>query len=71
MIDPTTGRPASTGVVAATVLATDGWWAEVQATSLLLSGAAGIAAADATVEAVVVLADQTSHATPAFRAVLR
>jgi thiamine biosynthesis lipoprotein len=38
LIDPTTGDPASTGVVAATVLAARGWQAEVLAKVALIAG---------------------------------
>lgn len=71
IIDPRTGRPAATGTAAVTVVAAEAWWAEVFATSLFLQGPAGLAAVDATVEAVVVTNDGTCHATPAFEAVLR
>lgn len=70
IIDPRTGRPARTDVVAVTVLAAEAWWAEVQATSLFLSGPAGLDELDDTVEALIVLADGTRHATPLLAEVL-
>jgi thiamine biosynthesis lipoprotein len=71
IIDPRTGRPADSGVVAVTVVAADAWWAEVHATSLFLGGDAAIDTAGGTIEAVVVHADGTTVRTPAFEAVLR
>jgi thiamine biosynthesis lipoprotein len=41
LIDPTTGRPASTGVAAVTVLTGDAWRAEALAKAALLAGVAG------------------------------
>jgi thiamine biosynthesis lipoprotein len=74
LIDPRTGRPAATGVVAATAVGAEGWWAEVQAKSLLLAGPGALdelADAARTVEALLTLADGTHLATPALEACLR
>ena len=38
VIDPRTGRPSESQVVACTVLASQAWWAEALATALLVSG---------------------------------
>ena len=70
LIDPRTGRPAEVPVASLTVVAAEAWWAEVQATSLLLGGPEGMAQADGSVEALMVLLDGTTVATPAFEAVL-
>lgn len=40
LIDPTTGRPSSTDVVAVTTCSSQAWWAEVAAKAALLAGAA-------------------------------
>jgi thiamine biosynthesis lipoprotein len=71
IIDPSTGRPARGDVTAVTVVAAEAWWAEVQATSLFLQGADGLAAVDDSVEALLVLDDGTCVATPGVQAVLR
>ncbi|MDP9297926.1 MAG: FAD:protein FMN transferase [Actinomycetota bacterium] len=41
LIDPTTGRPAASGLVSATVVATFGWQAEILAKAAFLGGLAG------------------------------
>jgi thiamine biosynthesis lipoprotein len=41
LIDPVSGRPADTGVVAVTVLTGEAWRAEVLATAALIAGVAG------------------------------
>lgn len=38
VVDPSTGRPVATDVVAATVVAGEAWWAEVLATCALVAG---------------------------------
>ena len=38
LIDPTTGRPAWSGLAGVTVLAPEAWWAEALATALFLAG---------------------------------
>ena len=38
LIDPTTGRPAWSGLAGVTVLAPEAWWAEALATTLFLAG---------------------------------
>lgn len=71
IIDPSTGRPAVGNVAAVTVVAAEAWWAEVQATSLFLQGERGIEGADRTVEALMILDDGRSIATPGLAGVLR
>ena len=44
LIDPRTGRPAQTEVLAATVVAAEGWQAEALAKAAFLSGPSGLAA---------------------------
>ena len=43
LIDPRTGRPASTSVLSSTVVAAEGWQAEVLAKAAFLGGPAGLA----------------------------
>jgi thiamine biosynthesis lipoprotein len=73
LIDPRTGRPAATGVVSVTAVAAEGWWAEVQAKSLLLAGpdALDTLRPDDGVEALLTLDDGTRRATPSMAACLR
>ena len=63
LIDPATGRPADTDVVAVTVVAGEAWWAEALTKALFLLGPPGLDALD-DVHAVVVTADGRRHATP-------
>ena len=70
LIDPSTGRPAQTDVVAVTVVAGEAWWAEALTKALFLSGAAGLHEID-DLHAVVVTADGLRHATPDLEATLR
>jgi thiamine biosynthesis lipoprotein len=69
IIDPATGRPAQTEVVAVTTVAAEAWWAEVQATSLFLLGPDGLASAPGSVQALLVLADGRTVATDGLREV--
>lgn len=71
LIDPRTGTSAGTGVAAVTAVANEGWWAEVQATSLFLLGPEGAASADATVQALIVADDGTVTTSPGLAGVLR
>lgn len=71
IIDPTTGRPSTSGVAAVTVAAGEAWWAEVQATSLLLQGPRGLDAVDEHVHAAMVMVDGSLHATGAMAEALR
>lgn len=71
IIDPFTGTSARTGVASVTVVAAETWWAEIQATSLLLQGPGGLADLDDTVEALIVTDEGECHATPLLEAVLR
>jgi len=41
LVDPTTGRPADTGVAAVVVIAAEAWWAEVLAKAALVAGPDG------------------------------
>ena len=70
IIDPRTGRPASSDIAAVTVVAAEAWWAEAQATSLLLGGRRGLADVDPSVEALVVGCDGSRSSTPGLAAVL-
>jgi len=70
LIDPTTGRPAQTDVVAVTVVAGEAWWAEALTKALFLAGPAGLHAIG-DLHAVVVTADGIRHATPDIEATLR
>lgn len=70
LIDPRTGRPAQTGVVAVTVVAGEAWWAEAVAKALFLAGPSGFDEID-DVHAVVVTADGTRHATADLEGTLR
>jgi FAD:protein FMN transferase len=70
LIDPSTGRPAETDVVAVTVVAAEAWWAESLTKALFLAGPAGLdGIGDA--HAVVVTADGGRHATPDLATTLR
>jgi thiamine biosynthesis lipoprotein len=70
LIDPTTGRPARTDVVAVTVVAGEAWWAEALTKALFLAGPGGLYEID-DVHAVVVTADGVRHATPDLESTLR
>ncbi len=70
LIDPTTGRPADTDVVAVTVVAGEAWWAEALTKALFLTGPAGFDELDG-IHAVIVTADGARHATPDLGATLR
>lgn len=70
LMDPRTGRPAHTDVVAVTVVAGEAWWAEALAKALFLSGPAGLHEID-DLHAVVVTADGARHATADLEATLR
>lgn len=70
LIDPTTGRPAHTDVVAVSVVAGEAWWAEALTKALFLTGPAGFDELD-DVHAVVVTADGARHATRDLEPTLR
>ncbi|MFN8016959.1 MAG: FAD:protein FMN transferase [Acidimicrobiales bacterium] len=72
VFDPRTGRPAATTVAAVTVVAAEAWWAEVQATSLVLEPDLidDLDAGDGSVEALLVLVDGSTWATSALREVV-
>jgi thiamine biosynthesis lipoprotein len=70
LIDPHTGRPAETHVVAVTVVAGEAWWAEALTKALFLAGPAGMSTLDV-VHAVLVTADGARHATTELRSTLR
>lgn len=70
IIDPATGRPAATDVVAVTVVAADASWAEARTKDLMLIGPIGLdGLRDA--HAVIVTADGDRHATPGVEGALR
>jgi thiamine biosynthesis lipoprotein len=73
LIDPRTGRPARTDVVAATVVAGETWWAEALTKALFVAGLDSLDELDdvGDVHAVLVAADGTRHATAALRETLR
>jgi thiamine biosynthesis lipoprotein len=69
LLDPETGRPLDTGVAAITVVAGEGWWAEVMAKAAF---AAGVDRAPSVlVNAAALLVDMSGgrHATPGFEEV--
>lgn len=70
LMDPRTGTSARTGVAAATVVAAEAWWAEVQATSMFLLGPRSPLGAAADIEALVVADDGTRCCTPGLDGVL-
>jgi thiamine biosynthesis lipoprotein len=70
LIDPTTGRPAHTDVVAVTVVAGEAWWAEALTKALFLTGPAVLDERD-DIHAVVVTADGARHATRDLEPTLR
>jgi thiamine biosynthesis lipoprotein len=70
IIDPATGRPADTDVVAVTVVAGEAWSAEALTKSLFLAGPAGLREIGA-IDAVVVAFDGVRHATSGLEATLR
>lgn len=70
LIDPRTGSPAVTDVVAVTVVAGEAWWAEALTKALFLTGPPGLGELD-DLHAVVVTADGARHATRDLEATLR
>jgi thiamine biosynthesis lipoprotein len=70
LIDPRTGQPAHTDVVAVTVVAAEGWWAEALTKALFLTGPGGLDDYD-DLHAVIVTADGTRHCTADLEATLR
>jgi thiamine biosynthesis lipoprotein len=70
LIDPRTGRPADTDVVAVTVMAGEAWWAEAWTKALFLRGPSSLTTLG-DIHAVIVTADGTRHATPHLEATLR
>jgi thiamine biosynthesis lipoprotein len=70
LLDPATGRPATGGTVAVSVVADRAWRAEALATALFLMGPGGLdRCPDA--PAIVLTADGRRHASPALEATLR
>ena len=53
-----------------TVVAAEAWWAEAQATALMVSGRRGLVDLDPSVEALLVGLDGSRVATPGLAAVL-
>ena len=70
IVDPATGRPASTGIVAATVVADRAWLAEAFATALFVGGSGGWDDG-VDVHTLVVDADGTVRTSPGLEAALR
>jgi thiamine biosynthesis lipoprotein len=70
LIDPATGHPTDTDVIAATVVTEDAWWAEALSKTLFLAGPAGIPTLH-NAHGVVVTDDGRHHASPQLRATLR
>jgi thiamine biosynthesis lipoprotein len=70
LIDPRTGAPAATEVVAVTVVAAEAWWAEALTKALFLAGPLALLEQDG-IHAVVVTADGVRHATSDLQATLR
>jgi thiamine biosynthesis lipoprotein len=70
LIDPRTGRPVQTDVVAVTVVAGEAWWAEALAKALFLTGPAGLDQID-DIHAVLVTANGARYATADLEATLR
>ena len=68
LIDPSTGRPADTDIVAVTALAATGWWAEVVATWAFLGD--GRPDALGATEVLIVTADGACHSTTGLEAAL-
>ena len=68
LLDPATGRASRSGVATVTVLAADGWWAEVLAKAALVAGvAAGRALLEgAGVDGALVTDDGAVHTTSGF-----
>jgi thiamine biosynthesis lipoprotein len=56
LIDPRTGSPAETPLVAVSAVAAEGWWAEIVAKAVLIGGL-GVAAGDAFAALLVTVAD--------------
>jgi thiamine biosynthesis lipoprotein len=71
VIDPRTGTSAATGVAAVVAVASEGWWAEVQATSLFLLGPGSAATTDETVRALVIADDGTVATSPGLEGLMR
>ena len=70
LIDPMTGRPAQTDVVAVTVVAGEAWWAEALTKAAFLGGPASLDEID-DLHAVIVTADGVRHATADLESTLR
>ncbi|HEX4819957.1 MAG TPA: FAD:protein FMN transferase [Acidimicrobiales bacterium] len=70
LIDPRTGAPATTDVVAVTVVAGEAWWAEALTKALFLAGPDALDDFE-DLHAVIVTSDGTRHATPDLEATLR
>ena len=64
LIDPRTGDPVTTDVVAATAVAGLGWWAEATTKSLVVAGSTAGMASLTEASAIVVLEDRSWIATP-------
>ncbi|MEM8903529.1 MAG: FAD:protein FMN transferase [Actinomycetota bacterium] len=72
VIDPRTGRPATTRLAGVTAIAADAWWAEVVATEILLDPDPERALRVRTdVAAIGIEPDGTLHVSPSLEAVVR
>jgi thiamine biosynthesis lipoprotein len=70
LVDPRTGRPVASDVVAATVVAGEAWWAEALTKLLVIDGPAALASLEGA-HGIVVTADGTSYASPKLERMLR
>jgi FAD:protein FMN transferase len=69
LIDPRTGSPAETPLVAVSAVATEGWWAEIVAKTALIRGLGVEAGAELAALLVTVAADGTVERDPRLAAV--
>ena len=70
LVDPSTGRPATGGTVAVTVVADRAWRAEALAKAMFLDGPHALDR-HPDIHALLVTADGCRHASPALEATLR
>jgi thiamine biosynthesis lipoprotein len=70
LVDPRTGRPVGTDVVAVTVVAGEAWWAEALTKLLVIDGPLALASLEGA-HGIVVTADGTRHASPELESTLR
>jgi FAD:protein FMN transferase len=70
VIDPRTGTPTDTPVIAATVFAATAWWAEVLTKAILVGGDTDLSELPDGVEAIAVTAAGTRHVTAGVKEVV-